>query len=94
MDYFELAALSDNDAYLAQFTDDAVVEDESRERHGIEAIRAWREEVPMVRYDVLSDDGESAVVEVSGEFPGSPVTLTYAFARVPDGRIDRLSIRT
>lgn len=92
--YFALATRPDADAYVALFTDDAVVEDEHREHHGTAAIRAWRAGVPPVRYSVLSTSpGPGARVQVSGGFPGSPVTLTFRFGLAADGRIERLTIR-
>jgi SnoaL-like domain len=95
--YFELATRSDTDAYFAQFTDDAIVEDEGKERHGINEIRAWRTEVPPVHYDVkrVERDGRSARawVDISGEFPGSPVTLCFDFDFAPDDRIAVLRIK-
>jgi SnoaL-like domain len=97
MKYFELATQADTDAYFAQFADDAVVEDEGKERHGIAEIRAWRTEVPPVRYDVqnIERDGSRthAQVEVSGTFPGSPVTLSFDFQYTDDDRISVLRIR-
>jgi hypothetical protein len=97
MEYFELAASPDLEAYYAQFTEDALVEDEGTERHGISEIRAWRTEVPPVAYDVQSverqGDTELVRAEISGDFPGSPVTLAFAFEHAADGRIAVLRIR-
>lgn len=97
MKYFELATQPDTDAYFAQFTDDAVVEDEGKERHGIAEIRAWRTQVSRVHYDVKSVDREGssadARVEISGDFPGSPVTLSFQFRYADDDRIAVLRIR-
>jgi len=96
MRYFELAAQPDTEPYFAQFTQDAVVEDEGTERHGIAEIRAWRTEVPAVRYDVKNverrGDAADAAVEISGDFPGSPVTLSFHF-EFTDDRIAVLRIR-
>lgn len=95
--YFRLAPLPDGDAYFAQFAADAVAEDEGHEYHGIDAIRAWRKEVPPVSYtvaDVTSADGEQiARAEIAGEFPGSPVTLAFHFTFTDDGHIQKLAIR-
>ena len=44
--YFDLASQPDTQAYFAQFTEDAIVEDEGVQLKGIDAIRAWRTEVP------------------------------------------------
>jgi hypothetical protein len=78
--YFTLAA-TDREAHLAQFADDAVVEDEGRHYHGIEAIRAWRTSVPPVVYRVRdirpTGAGHKVTAEISGDFPGSPVTLVF-----------------
>jgi hypothetical protein len=97
MKYFELATQPDTDAYFAQFTDDATVEDEGQERHGIAEIRAWRTEVPRVRYDVKSIERDDRIadasVEISGDFPGSPATLAFHFEYAEDGQIKVLRIR-
>ncbi len=50
--YFARAAAPDHETYLALLADDVVVEDEGRERHGIDAVREWRAEVPSVTYTV------------------------------------------
>lgn len=95
--YFELAPSPDRDAYFALFAPDATVEDEGRERHGIAEIRAWRTEVPRVTYTVQSvapaEAGHLAVARIAGDFPGSPVDLTYAFRFDAEGRIAYLAIR-
>jgi hypothetical protein len=94
--YFRLAPGSDADAYLAQFADDAIAEDEGHEYHGLAAIRAWRAEVPPVSYvvgDVAAiDGGHVAHAEIAGDFPGSPVTLAFRFTFGDDGQIQRLAI--
>jgi hypothetical protein len=96
--YFELAPLSDTDAYFAQFDADAVVEDEGHELYGIDAIRAWRSEVPTVSYDVRAirdDDGvHVARALIAGDFPGSPVELDFYFTFTDAGLIGSLRIRT
>ena len=96
--YFEIAPLHDTDGYLALFAADAIAEDEGHVHHGIEQIRAWRSEVPSVSYDVgdisrIGDDLQ-AVVSISGDFPGSPVTLRFLFQISAAGLITRLAIRT
>ncbi|MFI8566248.1 nuclear transport factor 2 family protein [Rhodococcus sp. NPDC078407] len=95
--YFELAPMADLEPYFDLFAPDAVVEDEGREYHGIDAIRSWRTEVPQVHYDVLSvvesGSGRMATAQISGDFPGSPVNLAYWFELTQDGRIAVLRIR-
>jgi hypothetical protein len=95
--YFHLAPLSDTDAYFAQFDADATVEDEGHDHQGLDAIRAWRSEVPVVSYevrDIQSGDGKHvARAEIAGDFPGSPVELDFHFTLAADGRIKSLAIR-
>ena len=97
MEYFELATRTDTEAYFAQFADDAVVEDEGKERHGIAEIRSWRSEIPRVRYEVVNvereDNSADARARISGDFPGSPVQLSFHFEYTSDGRIAVLRIR-
>jgi uncharacterized protein (TIGR02246 family) len=89
----------DAGACAACFTDDAVVRDEGRERQGNAAIREWVEEVskkyrPTVDVlDVADMDDQTIVTgRVSGNFPGSPINLHYAFT-LAGKKIARLDIR-
>jgi hypothetical protein len=95
--YFALATQPDVDPYFAQFTSGATVEDEGHEYHGVDAIRAWRTQVPRVSYDVQSVEpsGTDAVakVNISGDFPGSPVVLTFHFSFTAGGQISARAIR-
>jgi hypothetical protein len=95
--YFELATQADTDSYFAQFTDDATVEDDGKHYSGIDEIRGWRTEIPRVHYDVrhVERHGSSAHarVDVSGDFPGSPVTLHFEFDYADDDQIAALRIR-
>ena len=101
--YFALAPAADPEPYFAQFSPDAVVEDEGVTYRGVDAIRSWRAVVPEVSYDVQGVErrGVDAVAdeyvaraEISGEFPGSPVVLTFLFAFTEDGRVATLAIRS
>jgi hypothetical protein len=96
--YIAAANARDIAAVTACFAKTAVVHDENRERRGIAAIRQWAVEVgekyqPIVEVlGVEERDGQTIVTgRVSGNFPGSPVELRYAFT-VTGGRIDRLEI--
>lgn len=93
--YFRLAASPELEEYFAQFAPDATVEDEGREHHGIAEIRQWRTEVPAVTYRVLAAENTTGVVdaEISGDFPGSPVTLHFHFEFDDSGLISVLRIR-
>jgi hypothetical protein len=95
--YFVLAVQPDMEPYFAQFAPAVVVEDDGRTYRGADAIRGWRRSVPDVSYDVrevtdAADGPHLATVEVSGDFPGSPVLLGFLFAFDEAGRIDRLVI--
>jgi hypothetical protein len=96
--YFELAVRRDADDYFALFADDATVEDEGKEYHGIASIRKWRSAIPSVTYAITTIDqtaGSSIAVaaEISGEFPGSPVTLNFLFEDYDEHHIRVLRIR-
>jgi hypothetical protein len=88
----------DPDACAACFSAAAVVIDEKRERRGNADIRAWKDEVTKKYQPVLevlksvTADGRTIVTgHVSGNFPGSPVELSYAFTLKGD-KIARLEI--
>lgn len=68
------------------FADDAVVRDENATRHGKIDIERWATETIQkykFQFKPLSADGRGAKtilrMEVSGSFPGSPITLDYHF---------------
>ena len=96
--YIAAANAQDIDAVTACFSQSAVVHDERQDRQGIVAIRKWAEEVsgkyhPIVEaLDVAEIGGQTIVTgRVSGNFPGSPIELRYAFS-LNDGKIERLEI--
>lgn len=96
--YFEAKRRHDPAGILAPFADDAVVEDERRTHRGREEIRAWIEEttvaykvVPDIREVARDADAYLVTAEISGTFPGSPVTLTYRL-RLAGDRIAHLVI--
>lgn len=95
--YFEVAGRPDPEPYVALFAPDAVVEDEACTRRGTDEIRAWRSGVPIVRHEVRSIDstGDRASVRttISGDFPGSPVDLTFAFTFDEAGLVETLTVR-
>jgi len=74
------------------------VHDENNDYLGRDAIRAWIDETsrkyrPTFTVMRASTTGDAAdlSVAVSGQFPGSPVTLDYAL-RLRDGKISALDI--
>ncbi len=97
-DYVEAANRFDATAAADCFTTDASVNDENQDYVGRDAIRAWVAEtgrkyrpVFTVMRASVRDDDVSLSVAVSGQFPGSPVTLDYRL-RLRDGRISVLTI--
>ncbi|WP_433310377.1 nuclear transport factor 2 family protein [Micromonospora chersina] len=95
--YFALAGQPDKDAYFALFADDAVVEDEGRSHRGIQAIREWRRETPLVLYEITdvedSPAGTVVTATISGDFPGSPFAgLRFRFEDYDDAQIRKLRI--
>jgi hypothetical protein len=85
--YFNADNNGNADAVAAWFTHDAIVRDEGKENRGRDAIQAWkRKSTQAYRYSAepfaVTSDGERTIItsHVSGDFPGSPVDLRYAFA--------------
>ncbi len=97
--YFAAANARESDLAAACFGPDAVVHDEGHEHIGPSAIGAWVEETGQ-KYEPQSEvlrveeaEGRTLVTcTVSGNFPGSPVELTYAFVLREDQIVD-LSIQ-
>jgi hypothetical protein len=80
------------------FTEQAVVKDEGRTYSGRAAIRAWKLDV-STKYTYTSepigleerDGGYVVTSRLTGNFPGSPVDLRFAF-RLERGKIAFLEI--
>ncbi|MEV5667036.1 nuclear transport factor 2 family protein [Streptomyces flaveolus] len=89
-EYVAAATDPDPGLHAALLRDDAVVHDDGRSVRGLAEVRRWREETSNVDYDLLEVAGTPtacrAVAQVSGDFPGSPVTLRFAFERDVRGR--------
>lgn len=76
----------DADAVAACFSESATVLDEGKTHIGREAIRQWKAETSgkfsyTVEPFAVAGDKDRTIVtgHVSGDFPGSPVDLRYAF---------------
>ena len=96
--YFAATNQHDVAGMLADLTDDAVVKDEGHEHCGAPAIRKWMQET-IRKYDFRAEptraarehDRTAVSVSVSGDFPGSPIALTYWF-KLDGQKIARLEI--
>lgn len=97
--YFDADDRNDGEALARAFAPDAVVADEGRSHAGLAAIEAWwrdakakaqHRNTPIAA--VGTADRTEVRTRVSGQFPGSPVTLTFAF-RLAGDRIAALEIR-
>src|SRR5258708_7989199 len=83
---------------IADLADDAVVKDEGREHRGVAAIREWmKETIQKYKFkaeptNVARENDQTAVsVTISGDFPGSPIALTYWF-KLEGQKIARLEL--
>lgn len=88
----------DSSAFVAQFTPDAVVQDEGREHRGSNAIKSWIEEAwekyrPILEVTSVTENGTETILTglVSGTFDGSPLELHYHID-VTNGKIAALRI--
>ena len=84
--YFDVDRQSARDALTGTFTPDAAVTDEGRTYRGRQAIGDWWTETKARYRTVLQPlsadqvDGATVVrAQVTGDFPGSPAVLKFAF---------------
>lgn len=96
--FFDADADGAGAAPLAAFAPAAVVRDEGRTHTGHDAIAAWwRAAKAAYRHTAAplesAEDGGHTLVRarVTGDFPGSPADLTFAF-RLEGGLISALEI--
>lgn len=96
--YFEANARLDAVAMLAPFNRNAVIRYEAQTHTGTHAIRRWIEQASIGASAVavpqsLRSNGarHNVTAQVSGNFPGTPVTLTFDF-QLADDRIAVLEI--
>jgi ketosteroid isomerase-like protein len=97
-EYLDASNAHDVKAILSCFSDDALVHDEGKDFRGRKIIEDWivttidKYKFQFKPLNIKNDDAESVVaVEVSGTFPGSPVTPDYHF-KIEDDKIRALSI--
>ena len=96
--YVDASNAHDVKSILACFADDAVVRDENTTRRGKIDIERWAgETIDKYKFRFRPVNAERCAnetvvsVEVSGRFPGSPVTLDYHFT-VANEKISSLII--
>ncbi|WP_448664682.1 nuclear transport factor 2 family protein [Sphingomonas sp. CJ20] len=84
--YFNANAKQDLEAMVAPFAAAALVRDESQTHEGRDAIRAWIRQSTIAVSAIATPQAirshgatHEVTAEVSGAFPGSPVTLTFRF---------------
>ena len=85
--YIEATNANDAQGVAAAFLPDGAVHDEGRLHRGQAEIAAWAVDTAR-KYDATmaprrlepTPDGCTLHAEVSGNFPGSPVTLAFRFA--------------
>lgn len=86
----------DSTAYANCFTETAVVFDEGKTHKGKKEIKNWIEKANK-QYQVTmkplnySETGQTLEAEISGNFPGSPLVLTYNY-EFKDEHIQSLKI--
>jgi hypothetical protein len=81
------------------FASDATVRDERQTYEGLAAIKTWKAETKrkyghtMEPLEIADRDGKTVLkARLSGNFPGSPVTVEFSFA-LKDGKIVALDVR-
>ena len=89
--YFTAEATTDVETLADCFAADAVVRDEGRTIQGLDAIKVWKKDA-KAKYqytvqplDVVQDQATVKIrARLTGEFPGSPIEVTYRFVLAND----------
>ena len=96
--YVRIENSGDIDALSECFAANANVRDEGHTYEGLAAIRAWKTDTKkkynhtVVPLEVGHRDGKTILkAKLTGNFPGSPVTLEFSFL-LKDGKIASLEI--
>jgi ketosteroid isomerase-like protein len=97
-DYINASNVHDVPSVLACFADDATVRDENATHRGRIDVETWlRTTIEKYRFQFkplrAEERGNETIVavQISGTFPGSPITLDYYFA-IADDKITSLII--
>jgi ketosteroid isomerase-like protein len=98
-DFVKAENSRDSSAVVACFAEDAVVQDEGCEMRGLLAIKEWSDKsFEKFQFDIaptgLGETGDKTVLTatVTGNFPGSPVSLDFIFV-IKGDKIAALSIQ-
>lgn len=88
----------DSKAYVACFTDTAIVHDEGKTHTGKQEIQAWIEHANEAYQTLMKpldyeETGSAGILtaELSGTFPGSPIVLKFHLG-LKDNLIDSLKV--
>jgi hypothetical protein len=96
--YVTIENYGDIDALSECFAANATVCDEGHTYEGLAAIRAWKTDTKkkynhaVAPLEIAHRDGKTILkAKLTGDFPGSPVTLEFSFV-LEDGKIASLEI--
>jgi hypothetical protein len=96
--YVRIENSGDVDALAECFATNARVRDEGRTYQGLAAIKEWKAETrkkyghTVAPLAVADRDGRTVLTaKLTGDFPGSPVTLEFSFV-LEDGKVVSLEI--
>jgi SnoaL-like protein len=96
--YVKIENSGDVDALSECFASNATVRDEGHTYQGLAAIREWKSDTKkkyshsIAPLAVAHRDGKTVLkAKLTGNFPGSPVTLEFSFV-LADGKIASLEI--
>ena len=96
--YVQIENSGDVEALSECFASNATVRDEGRTFEGLPAIKIWKADTKkkynhtVAPLEVAHRDGKTVLrAKLTGDFPGSPVTLEFSFV-LKDGKIASLEI--
>jgi len=96
--YVKAENAGDVESLAKCFAPDAIVHDEGHTYEGLAAIKAWKADTKkkynhtVEPLEVAHRDGKTVLkVKLTGNFPGSPVTLEFSFV-LEHGKIASLKI--
>ena len=89
--FVETSNVRDVNGFVSCFAAHAVVEDDGGTHRGLDQVRAWKQKtqdansysIDPVRLETRNGD-TILTATLTGDFPGSPVDLDYAFTLVGD----------